>query len=409
MFKANKIEGGVCAPKGFKASGIHAGLRKNKDKSDLALILADTKCSAAGVFTKNKVFAAPVGVTRSHLSFGYARAVICNSGNANACCDREYENAEATCKALAEKLGIDSEEVIVASTGVIGVPLPIEPLIKGIPTLIDSLAEGAEASDSAARAIMTTDTVKKEIAVSFEIGGKEVRMGGICKGSGMIHPNMGTMLCFLTTDAAVAPEMLKKALSAVCEETFNMVTVDGDTSTNDMMTIMASGHAGNKIIAEDGEDFDTFVAALSEVCTYLCKAIAADGEGASKLIECKLHGFSNRDGARTLAKSVVASSLVKAAMFGSDANWGRVLCALGYSGVEFDPDKVDVKFASEAGEISVCAAGHGLDFDEDAAKKILLEKKVVIDVNMNCGAVSATAWGCDLTYEYVHINGDYRS
>lgn len=409
MFKATKIEGGVCAPKGFKASGIHAGLRKNKDKSDLALILADTKCSAAGVFTKNKVFAAPVGVTRSHLSSGYARAVICNSGNANACCDREYENAEATCKALAEKLGIDSEEVIVASTGVIGVPLPIEPLIKGIPTLIDSLAEGAEASDSAARAIMTTDTVKKEIAVSFEIGGKEVIMGGICKGSGMIHPNMGTMLCFLTTDAAVAPEMLKKALSAVCEETFNMVTVDGDTSTNDMMTIMASGHAGNKIIAEDGEDFDTFVAALSEVCTYLCKAIAADGEGASKLIECKLHGFSNRDGARTLAKSVVASSLVKAAMFGSDANWGRVLCALGYSGVEFDPDKVDVKFASEAGEISVCAAGHGLDFDEDAAKKILLEKKVVIDVNMNCGAVSATAWGCDLTYEYVHINGDYRS
>ena len=408
-YKIIPCEGGVCAAKGFKATGIHAGLRKNKDKLDLALICADRECNAAGVFTTNRVFAAPVGVTRAHLKKGKARAAICNSGNANACVNDGYDKANATCAALAEKLGIPEDEVIVASTGVIGISLPLEPLVNGIPTLIETLGDDAAASDRVASAIMTTDTKKKEFAFELTIGGKTVRLGGICKGSGMIQPNMATMLCFITTDAAISSEMLQKALSAVIVDTFNMVSVDGDTSTNDMVTVMASGLAGNAEIVSEGEDYEAFKAALGLLCTKLCTAIAADGEGATKLIECRIRNFSDPKGARVLAKSVINSSLVKTAMFGADANWGRILCALGYAGIDIDTDKIDVKFISEAGEILVCENGRGYPFSEEKAKEILLCGSIVIDVDMKSGDESATAWGCDLSYEYVHINGDYRS
>ena len=403
------VTGGVCAAKGFKAAGIHAGLRKNKDKLDLALIVADNECSAAGVFTTNRVFAAPVGVTRAHLKNGKARAIICNSGNANACVSDGYEKAEQTCAALAEKLGCKADDIVVASTGVIGISLPVEPLVAGIPTLIAELGSDEAASDNAARAIMTTDTKKKEFAFEFEIGGSKVRIGGICKGSGMIQPNMATMLCFITTDAAITSELLHKALSEVIRDTFNMVSVDGDTSTNDMVTILASGLAGNDEISSEGEDYERFKAALKKLCTCLCTAIAADGEGATKLIECRIRNFSDEKQARILAKSVINSSLVKTAIFGSDANWGRILCALGYAGVDIDTDKIDVKFISDKGEILVCENGKGYPFSEEKAKEILLENKIVIDVDMKSGENGAVAWGCDLSYEYVHINGDYRS
>ncbi|MCI8388603.1 MAG: bifunctional glutamate N-acetyltransferase/amino-acid acetyltransferase ArgJ [Clostridiales bacterium] len=402
-------DGGVCAAKGFKATGIHAGLRKNKDKLDLALICAEKECNAAGVFTTNRVFAAPVGVTRAHLKNGKARAAICNSGNANACCTDGYEKAEATCAALAEKLGIQADDVIVASTGVIGVSLPIEPLVAGIPTLIDTLSDDCDASDRAASAIMTTDTKKKEFAFEMQLGDKIARIGGICKGSGMIQPNMATMLCFITTDANISSEMLQKALSEVICDTFNMVSVDGDTSTNDMVTVMASGLAGNDEIAADCTEFEVFKSALKLICTKLCTAIAADGEGATKLIECDIRNFSDSNGARVLAKSVINSSLVKTAMFGADANWGRVLCALGYAGLDIDTSKIDVKFISDAGEILVCENGCGYPFSEEKAKDILLRDSITIDVDMKSGDKSAKAWGCDLSYEYVHINGDYRS
>ena len=403
------VAGGVCAAKGFKAAGIHAGLRKNKDKLDLALIVADNECSAAGVFTTNRVFAAPVGVTRAHLKNGKARAIICNSGNANACVSDGYEKAEQTCAALAEKLGCKADDIVVASTGVIGISLPLEPLVAGIPTLIAELGSDEAASDNAARAIMTTDTKKKKFAFELTLGGKTVRIGGICKGSGMIQPNMATMLCFITTDAAITSELLHKALSEVIRDTFNMVSVDGDTSTNDMVTVLASGLAGNDEITSDGEDYETFKAALKQLCTCLCTAIAADGEGTTKLVECRIRNFSDEKSARILAKSVINSSLVKTAIFGSDANWGRILCALGYAGVDIDTDKIDVKFISEKGEILVCENGKGYPFSEEKAKEILLENRIVIDVDMKSGDISATAWGCDLSYEYVHINGDYRS
>ena len=402
-------EGGVCAAKGFRASGIHAGLRKNKDKLDLALIAAEKDCAAAGVFTQNRVFAAPVGVTRAHLANGSARAVVCNSGNANACVPDGYENAEKTCAALAKELSIDPSDVVVASTGVIGVPLPVGQLIAGIPTLAAELDDSSEASDRAAKAIMTTDTKKKEFSYSLEIGGKTARIGGICKGSGMISPNMATMLCFITTDAAISPEMLKKSLSAVIKDTFNMVSVDGDTSTNDMAVILASGLAGNPEIDAEGADFDRFTAALSVLCTDLCTAIAADGEGATKLLQCNIRNFADEEGARVLAKSVINSSLVKTAMFGADANWGRILCALGYAGIDIDTSKIDVRFVSAKGEILVSENGGAFQFSEEKAKEILLENRVIIDVDMKQGKASATAWGCDLSYEYVHINGDYRS
>ena len=392
-------DGGICAAKGFRAAGIHAGLRKNKDKLDLALIVADDECAAAGVFTTNRVFAAPVGVTRAHLKNKRARAVICNSGNANACCPDGYEKANAVCAALAEKLGITEDDVIVASTGVIGVPLQIEPIITGIPTLLDKISATAEGSD----------TKKKEFAYEFNVGGKTAKIGGICKGSGMIQPNMATMLCFITTDIAISPELLQTALSEVIRDTFNMVSVDGDTSTNDMVTLLASGKAGNAEITAQDSDYAVFKAALKQVCTNLCMAIAADGEGATKLLECRVRNFGDAANARILAKSVINSSLVKTAMFGADANWGRILCALGYAGIDIDTDKIDVKFISEAGEILVSENGHSVDFSEERAKEILLCDKIIIDIDMKSGDCNATAWGCDLSYEYVHINGDYRS
>ncbi len=404
-----EISGGVCAAEGFKAYGIHAGMRKNAAKLDLAMIVADDLCNAAGVYTRNKVFAAPVGVTRAHLANGKAQAAICNSGNANACTPDGYETASATCKAVAEALNIDENDVIVCSTGVIGVSLNTEPIMKGIPVLLEKLDGTAEGSDKAALAIMTTDTKKKEFALSFECGGKTVHIGGICKGSGMIHPNMGTLLCFITTDCAIASDVLDTALRAAIDDTFNMVSVDGDTSTNDTVCVMASGLAGNDEITACGEAFDAFSGALHQLCVLMASAIAADGEGATKFLKCHVSGFRSVEEARILAKSVICSSLVKTAMFGADANWGRVICALGYSGVDFDTTKVDISFTSPAGTIAVCKDGAQLEFDEDIAKKILLEKEIVIECAMNSGNCEATALGCDLSYEYVHINGDYRS
>lgn len=402
-------EGGVTYPQGFKASGIHCGLRKNKSKRDLALIYSDTDCAASAVYTQNKVFGAPIAVTRENLKNGRARAVICNSGIANTCNPDGIEKAHATCKALADALGIQKDDIIVASTGVIGMPLPLEPILGGLEQLKSELDSTPEAGENAAIAIMTTDTRKKEYAVSVTVGGKEIRLGGIAKGSGMIQPNMATMLGFLTTDAAISPAMLEKALKAAIRLSFNMVSVDGDTSTNDMVSIMASGLAGNAEIASVGEDYDAFYSALLFLCTVMSRAIAADGEGASKLLECKVQNFTDEAGARLLAKSVINSSLVKTAMFGADANWGRILCALGYAGVDFDPGRVDVSFSSSAGSIAVCKNGGNIIVDEAKAKEILVRDEIIIDINMNCGTTGAAAWGCDLSYEYVRINGDYRS
>lgn len=408
--KFNEIPAGVCAPKGFKAYGIHSGLRKNTAKLDLALVTCDIPCNAAGVYTKNKVFAAPVGVTRKHLADGKAQAIICNSGNANACNIDGYETAEKTASILAEKLGIRADDVVVASTGVIGVSLPLAPIENGIPKLIENLQASAEGADLSASAIMTTDTKKKEFALSFMLGGKEVKLGGMCKGSGMIHPNMGTMLGFITTDANISSAALQSALSAAITDTFNMVSVDGDTSTNDMVVVLASGYAENDEITDcSSEDYAIFATALYELCLKMASAIAADGEGATKFLLCEVSGFHSKEGARTLAKSVISSSLVKTAMFGADANWGRIICALGYSGVDFDTKKVDISFSSPAGDILVCTNGMNHDFSEEKAKEILSCDKITIHCNMNCGEYSATAYGCDLSYEYVRINGDYRS
>ncbi len=403
------IPGGVCAAKGFKAYGLHAGFRKNTAKLDLAMVLADKTCNAAGVFTKNKVFAAPVGVTRAHLAGGKARVVICNSGNANACTPDGYDTANASCKAVAEMVGCAESEVIVASTGVIGQTLPTEPLFGALPTLYEKVEASAEAADLAANAIMTTDTKKKEFALSYEFGGKTIHLGGMCKGSGMIHPNMGTMLGFITTDCAIVSDLLQKALSTAIEDTFNMVSVDGDTSTNDTLCIMASGCAGNEEIGAANVAYNAFYGALHLLCTQMASAIAADGEGATKFLRCHVTGVDTLENARILAKSVICSSLVKTAMFGADANWGRVICALGYAGVAFDTTKVDISFTSPAGKIDVCQNGAQLPFDEDVAKKILLEKEIVIECVLHEGESEATALGCDLSYEYVHINGDYRS
>ena len=405
-----EISGGVCAAEGFKAYGIHAGIRKNAAKLDLAMIVADDLCNAAGVFTRNKVFAAPVGVTRAHLANGKAQAAICNSGTANACTPDGYETASATCKAVADALNIDENDVIVCSTGVIGVSLNTEPIMKGIPVLLEKLDGTAEGSDKAALAIMTTDTKKKEFALSFECGGKTVHIGGICKGSGMIHPNMGTMLCFITTDCAVASDVLDTALRTAIDDTFNMVSVDGDTSTNDTVTVLASGKAGNdEITAASGADYEAFAGALKLLCYKLATAIAADGEGATKFLICNVTGASSKEDARVLAKSVIASSLVKAAMFGADANWGRVICALGYSGIAFDTSKVDISFSSAKGDLPVCKNGGSFEFSEEFAKEVLSEKTVEINCVLHDGDASAQAYGCDLSYEYVRINGDYRS
>ena len=400
------INGGICAAKGFTAGGIHCGIRKNKSKRDLALIFSETKASAAAVYTTNLVKGAPLAVTKMHLMNGIAQAVICNSGNANTCNANGIEIAQQMSAITAEALGIDDDDVIVASTGVIGQPLDITPIKNSIGELKESLGNN---SAEAAEGIMTTDTVQKEIAVSFEIGGVICKIGGIAKGSGMIHPNMATMLVFITTDTAISPEMLQKALSSDIQNTFNMVSVDGDTSTNDMVSVLANGMAGNKEITAEDEDFDTFMKALNTVTVHLCRMIAGDGEGATKLLECRVTGASDEKTAKTVAKSVICSSLTKAAMFGADANWGRVLCAIGYSGAEVDVTKVDVSFTSAKGTIPVCKDGSGIDFSEEKAKEILLEKEIIINVGLNSGEFTSTAWGCDLTYEYVKINGDYRT
>ncbi len=401
------INGGVCAANGFKAAGVHCGIRKNKTKKDLALICSDTLCNAAAVYTTNLVKGAPLTVTKNHISDGKARAVICNSGNANTCNANGIEIAEQMSYLVASELNINANDVVVASTGVIGQPLDIAPIAKGIPILAKSLSYNG--SQDAAEAIMTTDTIDKQIAVEFTVGGKTCRMGGIAKGSGMIHPNMATMLVFITTDAAISSEMLGKALSGDIANTFNMLSIDGDTSTNDMVTVLANGMAGNTEITIDGEDFDIFMKALNTVTVNLCRVIAGDGEGATKMLECNVSGADTLDTAKTVAKSVVCSSLLKAAMFGADANWGRVLCAIGYSGAQVDVTKIDVSFVSDKGKILVCQNGAGVDFSEEKAKEILLEREIVIDVNLNDGEFNSTAWGCDLTYDYVKINGDYRT
>jgi len=401
------IEGGVCAAKGYKAGGIHCGIRKNRTKRDIALIISETKASAAAVYTTNLVKGAPLTVTKNNIADGYAQAVICNSGNANTCNADGIEIAEKMCALVEKHTGIAAGDVIVASTGVIGQPLDINPIADGMAELAASVSENGGAD--AAEAIMTTDTVMKEVAVEFEVGGKIAHLGGIAKGSGMIHPNMATMLVFITTDAAISPEMLKKALSTDIGNTFNMVSVDGDTSTNDMVAVMANGMAGNDEITEADDDFAAFMTALNSVCVHLCRMIAGDGEGATKLLECKVTGADNEATAKTVAKSVICSSLLKAAMFGADANWGRVLCAIGYSGADVDVNKVGVAFESAKGKITVCVNGAGVPFSEELAKEILLEKEIRILVSLGETGFRATAWGCDLTYEYVKINGDYRT
>ena len=400
------IQGGVCAAKGFRAAGVHCGIRKNKSKRDLALILSDTLASAACVYTTNLVQGAPITVTREHVANGYARAILCNSGNANTCNANGMEAAKAMCELLEKESGVAAEDVIVASTGVIGQPLPIEPIAAGMPALVASLGNN---SLEAAEAIMTTDLCTKELAVEFALSGATCRLGGIAKGSGMIHPNMATMLVFLTTDVAITPAMLQKALNSNIQDTFHMISVDGDSSTNDMVSILANGQAGNAQISAPGADYDIFCAALFEVTRYLSRAIARDGEGATKLIECSVTGATDKETARVVAKSVICSSLFKAAMFGADANWGRVLCAIGYSGAKVDIQRVDVAFRSKQGYVAVCRAGAGIPFSEEDAKRILSAEEVRVEIQLNSGAGEATAWGCDLTYDYVKINGDYRT
>ena len=401
------IEGGVTAAQGFVAGGIHCGIRKNKSKPDLAMIYSESPCAAAAVYTRNLVKGAPILVTKENLKNGQAKAVICNSGNANTCNADGVEKARAMCELTGKALGIDPQDVVVASTGVIGQPLPLEPIAAGIPELAQTLSP--EGSLGAATAIMTTDTIAKEAAAEVEIGGKTVRMGGISKGSGMIHPNMATMLCFVTTDCAITPEMLDKAIHQVTDCTFNMISVDGDTSTNDTFAILANGAAGNQKIQEEGADYDAFVEALEAVCRKLSKLMAGDGEGATKLLVCKVEGASDVLMAKTVAKSVICSTLFKAAMFGADANWGRVLCAIGYSGADVDVEKIDVSFRSQAGQVDVCVNGAGIPFSEEKASQVLGEKEIDILVDLHLGQVKAEAYGCDLTYDYVKINGDYRT
>ena len=401
------IQGGVCAAKGFRANGVHCGIRKNRTKKDLALIVSDVKATAAAVYTQNLVKGAPLTVTKKNLSDGKAQAVICNSGNANTCNANGIEIAEGMCSLVEKATGVAACDVVVASTGVIGQPLSLDPIAGSMEELAAGLSN--ENSHAASEAIMTTDLNTKELAVEFMLGGKVCRMGGIAKGSGMIHPNMATMLVFITTDAAISGEMLQKALSTDVASTFNMLSIDGDTSTNDMVTVLANGMAGNEEIIAEGEDFNTFMKALNTVTVQLCRSIAGDGEGATKLLECIATGADTLEAARISAKSVICSSLLKAAMFGADANWGRVLCAIGYSGADVDVNKIGVSFRSKAGTVEVCANGAGVPFSEEKAKQVLLEKEIEILLTLGNGPYSATAWGCDLTYDYVKINGDYRT
>ena len=392
---------------GYKANGVHCGIRKNPGKKDLALIYSETLANAAAVYTTNLVKGAPLTVTKAHISNGKAQAIICNSGNANTCNADGIEIAEKMSKLAADAVSISENDIIIASTGVIGQRLDLAPIAKGMPALAEGLAENG--SLDAAEAIMTTDTISKEVAVEFTVGGKTCRIGGIAKGSGMIHPNMATMLVFITSDVAISSALLQKSLSTDIANTFNMVSIDGDTSTNDMVVVLANGMAGNTEITEENEDYAEFMKALNTVTVHLCKMIAGDGEGATKLLECKVSGADDEATAKTVAKSVICSSLLKSAMFGADANWGRVLCAIGYSGADVDISKIDVSFRSPKGTVDVCKNGAGVDFSEEIAKEILLESEIEILVSLGNGCKNATAWGCDLTYDYVKINGDYRT
>ena len=401
-----QINGGVCAAKGFSANGVLCGIKKGRTKRDLALIMSDVPATAAAVYTKNLVNGAPLTVTKNNISNGIAQAIICNSGNANTCNANGIEIAEKMCKLVSTTTNINENDVIVASTGVIGQPLSIDPIANKISELVAGLGNN---SNYACEAIMTTDTKQKEIAFEFDLNGVTCKIGGIAKGSGMIHPNMATMLVFVTTDCAISADMLNKAIRSDVETSFNMVSVDGDTSTNDMVSIMANGLAKNKEITCEGEDFDIFCKALHNVTSYLCKMIAADGEGATKLLECAVTGACDDINARIIAKSVICSSLFKAAMFGADANWGRVLCAIGYSGAKVNIDSVAVSFESVKGRVDVCLNGAGIPFSEEKAKEILLESEIKIIISVGDGNGSAVAWGCDLTYDYVKINGDYRT
>jgi len=402
-----EISGGVCAARGFKANGVHCGIKNNNsDKKDLALIVSEKRAACAAVYTKNLVKGAPIIVTKEHIKDGYAQAIIVNSGNANTCNSNGIEIAEGMASLAAQYCGVKAEDVVVASTGVIGQKLSLDPIKKGMGDLAAGLGDN---SIKAAEAIMTTDTVSKQIAYEFEAGGVKCHIGAICKGVGMICPNMATMLMFVCSDISITPRLLQKALSADVENSLNMVSVDRDTSTNDTLCVMANGLAGNKLINEENADYKRFKRALNAVTTYMCRKIAGDGEGATKLIECRVSCAKSLKVAKTVAKSVVCSNLLKAAMFGADANWGRVLCAIGYSGADVNVDKIDVAFSSKAGEILVCKDGRGVDFSEDVAKKILVEDEIYILVNLNDGHYKSTAWGCDLTYDYVKINGDYRS
>ncbi len=403
-----QIEGGVCAPLGFTANGVLAGIKAGRTKNDLALIYSEKPCNAAGVFTKNLVKAEAVKLTRENLKNGKAQGVIANSGNANACTGEQgAKNALRMAQAAASALKISSDDVVVCSTGVIGQQINIEAIEKALPNLAAGLSKTGNVA--AREAIMTTDTVYKEVAVEFELGGKTVHIGTMAKGSGMIHINMGTMLAFMTTDCAISSAMLDSALRETIEGTYNCISVDGDTSTNDTLTILANGMAGNAEITEKNADYALFVEALNQINTMMARKIAADGEGAEHLIECVVKGAKTVESARVLAKSVISSSLVKAAFFGADANWGRILCAMGYSGELFSPEKVCVSFTNSKGTIDVCKNGANLDFDEDKAKIVLTEKEVQIAIDLQEGNCTGTAWGCDLTYNYVKINGDYRT
>jgi glutamate N-acetyltransferase/amino-acid N-acetyltransferase len=405
-----QIEGGVTAAKGFQAAGVEAGI-KYQNRKDMALIYSTAPCTVAGTFTSNVVKAAPVMWDKDIVDNSpYAQAVVVNSGIANACTGKQGLGcckAEAEC--AGELLNIPANAVLVASTGVIGMQIPVDKITAGIKKLAEAKAEGIDAGLDAAKAIMTTDTVHKQIAVETVIGGKTVRLGGMCKGSGMIHPNMCTMLGFVTSDVKISKEMLTKAVKADVTDSFNMISVDGDTSTNDTLLVMANGLADNAEINEEGEDFDTFCEALHFITTYLAKKMAGDGEGATALFECRVINADTKENARTLAKSVICSSLTKAAIFGHDANWGRILCALGYSGAQFDPENVDLYFESKSGKIHIFGAGVACDYSEEEATKLLSDKEVTALVDMHMGCEEATAWGCDLSYDYVKINADYRS
>lgn len=401
------IEGGVCAPIGFQAAGIHCGIRKNKSKKDLALIVSDVMCHCASTYTQNKVKGAPIYVTQQHLQNNEAQAIICNSGNANTCNPDGEMIANQVCELCASELKIDVNDIVVASTGVIGQPLSLTPFQNHMSDLVKALS--TKGSQDACEGIMTTDTVKKEYAVEFELDGKTCHIGAIAKGSGMIHPNMATMLAFVTSDVAISKDMLNEVIHEVVDDTFNMVSVDGDTSTNDMLTLMCNGLAKNPEITKKGEHYQIFKETLMSICTCLSRGIAKDGEGATKLLTCQVHHAKKKQDAKVVAKSIITSSLFKAAMFGEDANWGRILCAIGYSPAEFDINKIKVELASQEGTICVCQNGRGYPFDEDEASRILSEDEIEIIVDLQDGDFSAVAWGCDLTYDYVKINGDYRT